>query len=80
MHIKEEYKIKYQELILTGNIPKHPKFLYEYHLPKDFLELKEQFYGVEQKQNDYKIYFNGNEFVLATNITPIVIGYKSDEL
>ena len=40
--IKEEYKINYEELSLTGNIPKHPKYLYEYELPKDFEEFKTQ--------------------------------------
>ena len=82
MKIKEEYKIKYQELSLTGNIPRHPRFLYEYNLPDDFEEIKEQVYGDETRNGEpYRLYLNNNnELVLASNLTPLVIGYKPENI
>ena len=78
--IKEEYKINYEELSLTGNIPKHPKYLYEYELPKDFKEFKTQVPytdDLREKATDCIIYLNNEQkLVLASNFTPLVIGYK----
>ena len=82
MKIKEEYKIKYQELSLTGNIPQHPSFLYEYNLPDDFEEIKEQVYGDETRNGEpYRLYLdNNNKLVLASNLIPLVIGYKPENI
>lgn len=81
MEIKEEYKIKYEELNLTGNLSSHPKYLYEYFLPDDFREVVSLYYGDEEvTEKGCVIYANRhNDYVLACNVTPLVIGYKFEE-
>ena len=72
----EKYNIKYKELTLTGNLPRCPQYLYEYSLPGDFGDVLELYRG-EELVEGYKVYIDDSgNLVIATNATPLVLGYR----
>ena len=77
--IKEEYKKKYVELILTGEIPVNPYFMYEYKVPVD-LDVPMHILGFTKEDEiivDFDLYLNKkNELVFACNQTPAILCYK----
>ena len=77
--LKEKYKKKYVELILTGEIPPIPQYLYEYNLPEDFDEpiFIIGYRNEDEKIVDFDIYLDkNNKLVFACNQTPAVLCYK----
>lgn len=78
MKIRDEYKKKYVELKLTGSVPTHPSYLYEYELPEDFDEVIVTV-DYENKLIDNKVYLNNeNTLILASNVTPLILCYKPE--
>lgn len=77
--LKEKYKKKYVELVLTGEIPPIPQYLYEYNLPEDFDEpiFIVGYSKGEERIVDFDIYLDKkNKLVLACNQTPAIFCYK----
>ena len=74
--LKPEFADSYTELVLTGNIPRHPQYLYEYEYPKDCLIANEIIKYCEHQDGSFIVCNNfKDEVVIATNITPAVMRY-----
>lgn len=80
---KKQKVCKYEELRLTGDIPIHPDYLYEYELPSDFEAVVEliPYVRVGTNANDkHEVYSKpSGQLVLACNNTPIVLKYYAKE-
>ena len=66
----------YRELSLTGNIPKNPKFLYEYDYPNDCLFTREIISYSSDEIIEFEVSANSTgQKVINTNVTPAVLRY-----
>lgn len=72
-----DFASTYRELALTGNIPKNPKFLYEYDYPNDCLFAREIIPYVDNNDIiEFEIASNNiGQKVINTNQTPVVLRY-----
>ena len=76
--METDFNKKYKELNMTGNIPTHPKYIYEYECPNDLEEIISLIaYDDDRDTSDYITYINNqNERVIASNIVPLTICYR----
>lgn len=69
---------KYTQLVLTGNIPQNPKYLYEYEYPSDCVKVRKIFQDPD-KNEPFEIALNkSDQKVIYTNETPIIAQYTTD--
>ena len=66
----------YRELSLTGNIPKNPKYLYEYDYPNDCVFTREIISYTNDDIIEFEVAANSTgQKVINTNVTPAVLRY-----
>ncbi len=66
----------YRELALTGNIPKNPKFLYEYDYPNDCVFAREIVPYTDSDVVEFEVATNqSGQKVINTNIAPATLRY-----
>ena len=69
---------KYTQLVLTGNIPLNPKYLYEYEYPIDCVKVRRIFFN-SKKNEPFEIAINkSGQKVINANETPVIAQYTTD--